>query len=78
MIIEVALGILLAIFILATAVLWIPLVVGVVVIAAIAGIGYAIYLQPFMFAFPALCVGVFVLAAWLFREANRYIERKRT
>jgi hypothetical protein len=65
-IIEIALGILLAFAILATAVIWIPLVAGAAVIAAIAGVGYLIYLQPFMFLIPALFIAAMTLVVWFF------------
>ena len=76
MIIEVALGILLAIVILATAVLWIPLVVGVAALAAVAGLGYAIYLHPIEFAVPVLMLGALVLMAWIFQITTRWFHRK--
>lgn len=63
--IEIAGGILLAVAILATAVIWIPLLAYAAVLAVVVGLVLVVWHYPLMVLFPALAISGLVLATWL-------------
>ena len=71
MIIDVALGILLAFVILATAVIWIPAIVCLAGLALVALAGYGIWLYPAEVFVPVAYVTAFIAAAWLFQKVTQ-------